>query len=277
MPTTQPGTYFILRPQRCRPTGAPIQLLAKLLPFEITNVTPDAGGASQFVTLDILGAQFDPQAVVKLVRPQIDEFEPVSYQVVNSTEILATFDLSSAAQGLYDVEVINPDGSEAVDPYRYLVEPAQPLNVSIGIGGPTQLDPGQIGIYRFVIASNTNVDAPYVHFEIGLPDLGPSQRTRALAPAKSSFSIPTWAAPPTSPACLSTRSTRSSTWAASTRRPGSPSTLPIKAPSACRSRRMSSPASARRRPRTRTSWQSKTLSTCSTCISISISRRRPRR
>ena len=88
--------------QRGPPT--PVTLLAQLLPFEITNVHARRGGR-QRVRHDrrSSGAQFDPQAIVKLVRPGFAEYEPVSYQVVNSTEIVAIFDLTDAPHGLYDV------------------------------------------------------------------------------------------------------------------------------------------------------------------------------
>ena len=168
IPGTTAGTYYIL----VLGTDNPVTLLAQLLPFEITNVTPDQGGDSAYVTTIITGAQFDPNAIVKLVRPGFAEYEPVSYQVVNSTEIIAIFDLTDAPHGLYDVSVINPDGAEADAPYRYLVEPALPPQVTIGLGGTRVLYSGDTGYYGFSLQSETNVDIPYVQFEFGIPNLG---------------------------------------------------------------------------------------------------------
>ena len=93
------------------------------------------------MTTTILGAQFHAEALVKLVRPGFAEFEPVSYQVIDSTTIIAIFDLRDAPHGLYDVKVINPDGDEAMVPYRYLVERALEPDVTIGLGGPRVLAP----------------------------------------------------------------------------------------------------------------------------------------
>ena len=168
IPDTTAGTYYVL----VRGTDNPVTLLAQLLPFEITDVSPDQGGDSAYVTTIIRGAQFDPNAIVKLVRPSFAEFEPVSYQVVNSTEIIAVFDLSDAPHGLYDVSVINPDGEEADAPYRYLVEPALPPQVALGLGGTRVMYSGDIGYYGVTLQSTTNVDIPYVQLAFGIPNLG---------------------------------------------------------------------------------------------------------
>src|SRR6185369_12146791 len=114
-------------------------LTAKLVPFGIADVTPDTGGDSRYVTMTIAGAKFDPSATVKLIRPQFAEFAPVSYSVLDATKILATFDLRNAPHGLYDVQVTNPNGAIAVLPYRFLVETAKPLDVTVGMGGPSEI------------------------------------------------------------------------------------------------------------------------------------------
>ncbi len=168
IPGTTAGTYFVL----VSGTTNSISLLAQLLPFEISSVSPDAGGDSAYVTTIITGAQFDPNAIVKLVRPTFAEYAPVSYQVVNSTEIIAIFDLTDAPHGLYDVSVINPDGQEVDAPFSYLVEPALPPQVSLGLGGTRVMYSGDTGYYGVSLQSETNVDIPYVQLEFGIPNLG---------------------------------------------------------------------------------------------------------
>src|SRR5262249_45052863 len=174
VPTTQPGTYYILIRGQSEPgANTPVKLLASLEPFGISDVLPDSGGDSGFVTTTILGARFDPQAVVKLVRPGFAEYEPASYKVVDGTRILATFDLRNAPHGLYDLRVTNPDGHTALVPYRYLVQRGIEPDVTIGLGGPRDLFPSNLGLYQFTIQSQTNVDTPYVFFQFGIPNLGP--------------------------------------------------------------------------------------------------------
>ena len=172
IPSTQAGLYFILVRGQSEPAAnTPVTIVANVLPFEITDVQTDEGGDGQYVTTTIEGAQFDPQAIVKLVRPGIAEYEPVSYQVIDATKIVAIFNFTNAPHGLYDVEVINPDGQVAVAAYRYLVEQALPPDVALALGGPRVLTAGQNAIYGFSLESLTNVDIPYVEFEVGIPEL----------------------------------------------------------------------------------------------------------
>ncbi|MCB1942193.1 MAG: hypothetical protein KDI53_09175, partial [Candidatus Accumulibacter sp.] len=172
IPSTTAGTYYVLIHGQSEPSaGTPITVLAHVLPFAITDVAPDKGGDSRYVTTTILGAQFDAQATVKLLRPGFAEYEPVSYQVIDKTRIIAVFDLRGAPHGLYDVKVINPNGDTAVAPYRYLIEQALPPDVSIALGGPRVVWAGQSGLYGFTLTSRTNVDIPYVEFQYGVPGL----------------------------------------------------------------------------------------------------------
>ncbi|HYU32388.1 MAG TPA: putative Ig domain-containing protein [Thermoanaerobaculia bacterium] len=173
VPRTQAGTYFVLVRGQSEPAaGTPVTLLVDLLPFQIDDVLADQGGDARYVTATITGAQFSPQALVKLVRPGFAEYEPVRYRVVDSTRIVALFDLRGAPHGLYDVKVINPGGQTAIVPYRYLVERALEPDAAVGLGGARVIAPGKAEIYGFSLQSLTNVDMPYVHFQYGIPELG---------------------------------------------------------------------------------------------------------
>ncbi len=171
--STTPGVYFVLIRGQSEPApNTPVTLLADLVPFQITDVVTDRGGDSRYVTATIRGAQFHKDAIVKLVRPGFAEYEPVRYQVVDSTRIQAIFDLRDAPHGLYDVKVINPGGQEAIVPYRYLVERALEPEVMVGLGGDRVLQAGDTGRYGVSLQSLTNVDLPYVHFQFGIPEVG---------------------------------------------------------------------------------------------------------
>jgi hypothetical protein len=173
VPTTQAGDYYVLVQGRSGSRdNVPVRLLAEVLPFQITEVTPDQGGDSRWVTMTIRGAGFKPDALVKLVRPGLEEVEPARYEVIDATRIIATFDFREAEHGLYDVKVINPNGDQAIVPYRYLVERAMEIDVTIGLGGPRVVPAGQAGLYGITLQSLTNVDTPYVYFQFGAPEIG---------------------------------------------------------------------------------------------------------
>jgi len=110
------------------------------------------------------------------VRPGISEIVPERYQVIDATKIIATFDFTDAIHGLYDVAVFNPDGAIATLPYRYLIEDALPIDVTIGLGGPRVVNAGQTGLYSISLQSLTNLDTPYVYFAFGAPELGDNAR-----------------------------------------------------------------------------------------------------
>ena len=121
VPSTLPGIYYVLiRGFSGDDAGANVEILAELLPLVITNIHTDTGGDSKYVTTTIEGAQFRAGAIVKLVRPGIEEIEPLQWKVIDSTKIIAQFDFTGAEHGLYDLKVINPDGAEAILPYRFL-------------------------------------------------------------------------------------------------------------------------------------------------------------
>src|SRR5205823_2746803 len=73
------------------------------------------------------------------------------------------------------LEVINPGGDEAVIPYRFLVERAIEPDVTIGVGGPRVILAGDVGTYSVALQSLSNLDTPYVFFQVGIPEMGTNQ------------------------------------------------------------------------------------------------------
>src|SRR6185436_1123433 len=106
------------------------------------------------------------------IRPGFAEYEPVTYEVISATKIIATFDLTGAPHGLYDLKVINPGGEAAVIPYRFLVERTIEPEVTIGVGGPRYVLAGDTGTYSVALQNLGNIDAPYTFFNVGIPEMG---------------------------------------------------------------------------------------------------------
>ncbi|MBW8894396.1 MAG: hypothetical protein JF617_20710, partial [Burkholderiales bacterium] len=121
------------------------------------------------------GARFAAGALVKLSRPGEFEIEPERWQVLDATHIRAVFDLRHVPMGLFDIIVTNPDGSRVVEPYRYLVERMIEVDAAIGVGGARNIEPGDSATYSVSLQSLTNVDTPYVRFDIGASDMGNSK------------------------------------------------------------------------------------------------------
>ena len=188
VPTTIPGVYYILIRGHSEPADdTPVTVLAQLLPLSINNVQTDQGGDSQYVTTTITGAQFQPNAIVKLVMPGFAEYQPLTTDFVNSTEIIAEFDLTGAPHGLYDVQVINPDGQMAIAAYRFEVEQTVSPDVTVGLGGPRFILAGDTGTYSVHLDNLGNINAPYVEFNIGVPELSNAVPRQIRASRSSSI------------------------------------------------------------------------------------------
>ncbi len=95
----------------------------------------------------------------------------MSVKRVDATKIIAVFDLRDAPHGLYDVQVLHPDGRMAIDPYRFQVESADPLGVNVGVGGPSLVGLGETGAYGFAVQNLANVDTPYTIIEYAFPNI----------------------------------------------------------------------------------------------------------
>ena len=173
MPSTQAGDYYILISGPVGPARHAATLTVKALPFGVTDVARRPGRRQPLGHRRRSQARdSSPARSSSWSGPGIAEVEPASYQVIDATKIIATFDLRDAPHGLYDVAVINPDGAVATLPYRFLVEDALPIDVTIGLGGPRVVPAGQTGLYSISLQSLTNVDTPYVYFTFGAPELG---------------------------------------------------------------------------------------------------------
>src|SRR4029077_6795230 len=114
--------------------------------------------------------QFQPNSAVQLDMPGFAQYEPVKngYKVIDSTKIIAEFDLTGAPHGLYDLRVINSAIAQAVVPYRFQVEQAVAPDVTIGVGGPRFILAGDTGTYSVALLNQGNLDAPYTVFTVGV-------------------------------------------------------------------------------------------------------------
>jgi hypothetical protein len=90
----------------------------------IDDVHPVQGSIGGQAKAEISGSGFAAGADVRLIRSGFSDIWSSEATVVNEGSIIVVFDLSGAAPGAWDIEVINPLGPSAVMPDGFLVLPA---------------------------------------------------------------------------------------------------------------------------------------------------------
>ena len=113
IPGTAAGTYYVLGYAQQIPAGsaASFNLLAEYLPLQVTSITPDHGGNTGQVTVQLLGARFTPEPVVRLIGIGGEVRDATEAYFEDATKTHATFDLTGASAGAYDLFVDNNAGA----------------------------------------------------------------------------------------------------------------------------------------------------------------------
>ena len=115
IPNTKAGTYYILVRGLTVPEGTVnYAITANLLSFEIRSISPDSSGNSGKTTISVSGAKFDRNIQASLIGPDSSDYGSEKIYFIDSTEIYASFNLSSLIPGVYDLRVTNPDASTAI-------------------------------------------------------------------------------------------------------------------------------------------------------------------
>lgn len=153
MAYTVSGTYYIMvRCVNAQQTVQDIKLLAKKLPFSITDVDASSGGNIGNVTVKISGALFTEGMTARLNKPGTEIIASTVY-FINSTSVFATFNLQGKPLGLYDVTLSKADTATAVLAEGFSVANASNgglisgggNNTGSGNGNESGCDPGAAG------------------------------------------------------------------------------------------------------------------------------------
>ncbi len=94
----------------------------KALRPEITGITPERGFNNGYVLTTINGANFEPEATVKLIGPGPVELPGLNIKSDSSSQITCFFDIKDQPVGKYSVEVTNPSGQKAILAHGFTVE-----------------------------------------------------------------------------------------------------------------------------------------------------------
>ena len=134
----------------------------------ITGISPNSGGNTGSVTVEISGANFLDGSQVFLQREESEDILAHWISAEDSSLITATFDLREQELGDWDVTVVNPDSSLTTYFDGFRVEEGFE-RLWVNVIGPDQIRFRRES--RFIVAyGNTgNVDATYPWVAIGLP------------------------------------------------------------------------------------------------------------
>lgn len=104
----------------------------------IGSILPSSGGNAGSVTLGIRGTGFQQGASVTLLGPQTIHSSLTSIGQNGSTAV-ATFELTGAPVGAYDVTITNPDNTEFTRPKGFKVTNGGSSRISIGLVGRSKI------------------------------------------------------------------------------------------------------------------------------------------
>ncbi|HEX5155157.1 MAG TPA: CARDB domain-containing protein [Parafilimonas sp.] len=100
-----------------------ITLHAKIINFEILSVDAKEGGNTGLVTVLITGAKFDENMKAVLNNTSLGTYTATKIIYRNSTSVFATFNLSGAKTGIYDLSLIKPGIDTATLPKEFSIVP----------------------------------------------------------------------------------------------------------------------------------------------------------
>jgi len=128
---------------------------------DIYSITPNHGGNTGSVTVEITGYGFEEGATVKLTRSgQEDIVADSNFTFVNdSSKIETIFNLLDAEIGYWDLSVVNPDNNEGIFYNGFEVEQGF-LNLYVDLIGVNTITVGTIKHYYLSIKNlgNVNID-----------------------------------------------------------------------------------------------------------------------
>lgn len=103
--TTQAGTYYVvLVGQPTAGNGTSFRLTAQQLAFLLATVSPGSAGNTGSVTLKITGGALAATDTFKLLGPGGTAIAAGATQVLDGATVFATFNLTGAAVGTYDLQ-----------------------------------------------------------------------------------------------------------------------------------------------------------------------------
>jgi subtilase family serine protease len=169
VPSLDSGSYYLLAYGMVH--GIPqsyqeITLKAGILEFDLRSVNDDKGGNTGPVTVLINGSKFDTTMVVYLDSAGIT-VPAIQITVLDISRCLATFNLTGALLGKYDVVAVSSKGDTAKLPESFRVIQGADGMLGINVLTPANSRPDRISAFTIEFGNTGNVDliAPVIKVE----------------------------------------------------------------------------------------------------------------
>jgi len=113
VPAVEAGTYYLLAyGVNLAGSEQTVDLQARIIEFQVRSIVANTGGNTGSVTALVTGAKFSENMGVELYDETLGSISASNIYFVNPTTIFATFNLSGAEIGKYDV-VVSKDASSS--------------------------------------------------------------------------------------------------------------------------------------------------------------------
>lgn len=104
VPALDNQTYYILVLAPNVPAGSEYVVKTEEIDYRLTSLNPSRAGNAGSVTLEVRGGDLDEEVALVLRGPGGEEHPAETVFPVDASRVFATFDLTGATTGLYDVE-----------------------------------------------------------------------------------------------------------------------------------------------------------------------------
>jgi hypothetical protein len=140
---------------------------------DIFLIKPNRGGNTGWITTTIIGANFQEGVIIKLIKEGQEDIiaDSCAFQnseVISSSEIQAIFNLKGSETGLWDLEIINPGGSNIIASEIFQIENGE-QKVWVDIIGPDEILLGETTAFSLYIGNSGNINVDYLVPMLTLP------------------------------------------------------------------------------------------------------------
>lgn len=160
IPTLKKGTYYLMiTGQTTNGSVQQLDILAKVLSFEIRSVNADKGGNTGSVTVQLVGSKLANTKSIKLIKAgEIIIADTLIF--VNPTLIYARFNLIGRDLGTYNVVAEDTAGRIAILNNGFQVVVGNPPIIAFNIRYPASTRPNNLLSIYIEFSNNGNIDVP---------------------------------------------------------------------------------------------------------------------